>query len=209
MKDKKGFVYVLRNEAFPELLKIGLTQQQNWRIRIKKLYSTGVPLPFECLYACETEDCKSDEKLLHDIFDDYRINPNREFFKISSDKVIPLLKRLAIKDMTEEVDEAVNEDVSKEEKDAIGKYLKRRPNLNFDEMGIPINSELVYTYNNNIKVVVISSQRIQYNDKEYSLSGITKELLQVSYYVGPCRYWLYNGKNLDEIYNETYPIVEE
>ena len=87
-------------------------------------------------------------------------------------------------------------------------YKRRRPNLNFNEMGIENNAELVFVKDNTIKVKVISPQKILYNDKEYSLSGLVKELFNISYYLSPCKYWTYNGKNLDDIYEETYPYSE-
>lgn len=209
MSEKCEVVYVLRNEAFPELIKIGKTRRQDIQKRMDELYSTGVPFPFECLWAGEVDDCSEIEYILHNAFLDVRINPKREFFKLAPDRIIPLLPKLSFRELTPQLNEAINKNVTREEHDAIAAYRKRRPNLNFEEMGIPLNSELVYTKDMNIKATVISPQRVLIAEKEYSLSGATKELLQVPYYVGPCRYWTYNGKNLDNIYEETYPNIEE
>lgn len=46
-------VYVLSNEAMPGLVKIGRTSQEPAQ-RLRNLYTTGVPLPFKCEYACYT-----------------------------------------------------------------------------------------------------------------------------------------------------------
>ena len=49
----KGIVYVLSNPAMPDIVKIGKTRDINQRL--SSLYSTGVPLPFKCVYAKEVE----------------------------------------------------------------------------------------------------------------------------------------------------------
>lgn len=209
MNEKCEIVYVLKNEAMPGLIKIGITQRNDIRERMNELYSTGVPLPFKCLWAGEVCDCKEIESLIHNAFQDHRINVKREFFTINPDRVIPLLQKLSTKELTLQLDNELNEGVSKEEKDAVVAYQRRRPNLNFEEMGIENNSELTFTKDPEVKVKVISPQKILYNEKEYSLSGLTKELLNIPYYISPCRYWIYNDKNLDDMYEETYPYTEE
>jgi hypothetical protein len=40
------------------------------------------------------------------------------------------------------------------------------------------------------------------------LTAVTKELLDLDYAVQPTRYWNYGGKNLSDIYNETYSDIE-
>jgi len=51
----EGIVYVLSNEAMPGLIKIGLTKRDELEARLNELYSTGVPLPFTCEYACRVK----------------------------------------------------------------------------------------------------------------------------------------------------------
>ena len=43
--EKYEIVYVLRNEAMPNLIKIGITQRKDLQTRMSELYSTGVPFP--------------------------------------------------------------------------------------------------------------------------------------------------------------------
>ena len=88
----KGIVYVLVNEAMPGYVKIGYTSK-SLEQRIRELSaSTSVPLPFTCSYACTVEDMGFVEGQLHDAFDDNRINPKREFFKIAPERVVAALK---------------------------------------------------------------------------------------------------------------------
>ena len=54
----------------PGLVKIGMTTQEDIDKRMKELYTTGVPVPFECQFACKVKkgDCAKIEKTLHMAF---------------------------------------------------------------------------------------------------------------------------------------------
>lgn len=203
MNDKYNIVYVLANESMPNLIKIGKTQRRDLKARMSELYSTGVPLPFQCLWAGEVNDCTRIESILHNAFRDKRINPKREFFNIAPDQVIPLLKEFSTNEITNTVQEALFSNVSEAEKSAAKQY--HRPQFNFEEMGIPVGSELYYTNNPDIKITVTGPKKVSYNNEEYALSALTKKLLDLPYYVTPGRYWTYNNRSLRDIYDETYP----
>lgn len=75
-------VYVLTNEAMPNIVEIGRTTD-SVESRVSSLSGhSGVPLPFECYFAAEVQDCVKLEKTLHQLFAEYRLNPKREFFKV-------------------------------------------------------------------------------------------------------------------------------
>ncbi len=59
MSKEYGIVYLLTNPVMPGLVKIGMTAQEDIDKRMKELYTTGVPVPFECQYACKVDknDC--------------------------------------------------------------------------------------------------------------------------------------------------------
>ena len=205
MSKKKEIVYVLQNEAMPGLIKIGITHDEQVDKRLQTLYTTGVPLPFECIWAGEVDDCAEIESLIHNAFSDFRINPKREFFKLKPERVIPLLKKLASTEiMANKVEKMFNGSVSVAEKEAVKQF--HRPMLDFKEMGISVGDELLYEKDPTIRVTVISNKKINFEGKEYSLSALTKKIRKLPYYVAPCKYWSYKGKNLDDIYNETYPL---
>lgn len=206
--NKKEIVYVLSNEGMPNLIKIGKTQRKDLQARMSELYSTGVPFPFECLWAGEVKDCTRIESIIHNAFRDKRVNPRREFFNIAPDQVIPLLKELSINELTTTVEKALSSNVTEEEKNATKQY--HRPKLNFEEMNIPMGATLVFVKDSDITVKVVSPNKVLYNAEEYSLSALTKELLDLPYYVKPTRYWIYEGKNLQAIYDDTYtrPVSE-
>lgn len=69
------------NPAMRGLVKIGLTERTS-KERAKDLRGTGVPDDFIVIYDELVTDCNFVEKRLHARFDDYRYQPNREFFQI-------------------------------------------------------------------------------------------------------------------------------
>ena len=77
-----GFVYILSNPAFPELLKIGKSSRDPVKYRAPELSQTGVPEPFKVEYYAYVDDENILEAALHQYFDQQRTNRNREFFKI-------------------------------------------------------------------------------------------------------------------------------
>ena len=60
-----GIVYVLTNPAMPGLVKIGKTSRGSMTGRLGELYSTGMPLPFECSFAGQVKDFAEVEKAFH------------------------------------------------------------------------------------------------------------------------------------------------
>ena len=100
-----GIVYLLTNPVMPGLVKIGMTTQEDIDKRMKELYTTGVPVPFECKFACKVKksDCLKIEKALHKAFDPQRVNQNREFFRINVEQAQAILELFHHEDVTENV----------------------------------------------------------------------------------------------------------
>ena len=169
-------VYALTNAAMPGLVKIGKTTQEDVSIRMNQLYSTGVPVPFECAYAVQVDDCHKVESALHVAFGPYRINPNREFFKIDEEQAISILKLLGPNDVTETISRELNENVSEAEKESSNK-LKKRPNMDFYELGISTGHILKFVDDENIAVEIVSSKKVRYKDKVISLTAATRNIL--------------------------------
>ena len=202
-KEKQGgIVYVLENVAMPGIVKIGRTSRDSIEKRLGELYSTGVPVPFDCVYAARVADAKEVEEAFHDAFGPYRINPKREFFEIESFQAIALLRLVATDDVTPEIqNEAAKVDV---ESLAGAKKLKSRgPRMNFSEMNIPVGEMLKFT-RDDIEVEVVSHNKVKYKNKEDYLTPITKELLGISGAPATSTHWTYQGRLLREIYKETY-----
>lgn len=197
-----GIVYVLINPAMPGLVKIGKTSRGEVQIRLNELYSTGVPVPFECAFAGRVKDETAVERAFHQAFGPYRINPKREFFQIEADQAIALLRLMTHEDVTPDIREEADK-VDVESKEASKKLSSRRPNLNFVEMGIPIGSVLQFTQSES-SVTVASERKVILNGDEVSLTRATRLLLEYEYNVQPSPYWTFEGRLLRDIYNETY-----
>ena len=204
--ESNEIVYVLANPAMPGLVKIGKTTQADVSLRMNQLYTTGVPVPFECVYAIEVTDCTKVESALHVAFGPSRINPNREFFKIDSEQAIAILKLLEQKDVTPQVSSELNSNVSQAEKDS-GKKLKKRPRMNFLEMGIPFDSKLTFK-DGETSVVVKDERKVVYNTEIMTLTAATRKIMELDYSVQPSPYWTFEGKLLKDIYDEVYSDEE-
>lgn len=214
MKDgnqELGIVYVLTNRVMPGLVKIGMTTRSDIDARMKELYTTGVPVPFDCVYACLVclKDCEKIEKALHKAFEPNRVNANREFFEIKPEQATAILELFNKGDVTEEVKEEIDNDLETSDKLAKDKVRKRRPSLNFFEMGFHKGDVLSFDKDPNIKVIISGDKKVLFNNENSSLTAVTKQLLNISFAIQPTPHWNYEGKNLTDIYNETYPPTEE
>ena len=86
-------VYILTNSRMDDLVKIGRTK--NLRGRMVQLSSaTGVPVPFECYYACEVSNAAEVEKILHKGLGVCRINRGKEFFETAAEMFKHCLKSM-------------------------------------------------------------------------------------------------------------------
>jgi hypothetical protein len=200
-------VYVLSNPAMPGLVKIGCTAQEDANTRLGQLYTTGVPVPFKLEFACKVENPQEVERALHLAFAPSRINPKREFFQIEPDQAIAILRLLHMEDATEEV-ESQPSPVDEQSKNAADQMKSRRPNLNFEEMGIPHGTELRSIHTDAIAIVT-GNRKVLFDGEEMSLTAATRLDLAIDYHMAPAPNWSYNGKNLRDIYNDTYGDREE
>ncbi len=179
--------------------------------RMKELYTTGVPVPFECQFACKVKksDCLKIEKALHTAFEPQRINANREFFRIQVEQAKAILELFHHTDVTGEVTDEIQNDLTDDDKAASVKAQQKRPTLNFYEMGMQKGDVLVWKDDPTITVSIASERRIIYNGEEVSISALSAQLKGYKVkHISPGAHWLYNDKLLNDIYDETYPFEE-
>ena len=131
-----NIVYVLTNPAMPGIVKIGMTDEPDVLLRMKGLYTTSVPLPFECIIAREIEgrDAGEIESALHTAFEPNRINPSREFFKLDPEQVEVLLRVMPGKDVTPPDADQLAE-LPPDDREASSEFKERQSRTN--EPGIP------------------------------------------------------------------------
>lgn len=96
----EGVVYILTNPEMPGLVKIGKTSRDEVEERVAELYSTGVPVRFDCVYAARVHNEDAVERAFHATLEPRRVNPNREFFRIEPGQVKTILEKLALEDVT-------------------------------------------------------------------------------------------------------------
>ena len=74
-------------------------------------------------------------------------------------------------------------------------------------MGIPIGSQLTFEGDGETTVTVIDERQVTLNDTPYSLTGATRTLKGLDYSIQPTPHWRYQGRLVQDIYNETYPAA--
>ena len=185
-------IYILINESMPGYVKIGRTN--NLEQRIRSLDTTGVPLPFECFYACQVIDSQFVERQLHDAFLDHRVRSSREFFEISPERAVAALRLAEIKNVTPKKDYVETQ----EDQKALNEARKRRADFSFKMVDIPVGSELLFSRDENIKAKVIDNKLIECNGEVASLSATAQKLLGVAWPAQGPIYWIYKGETLDE-----------
>ena len=191
-----GTVYIISNPAMPGLVKIGKTI--NLEARLQSLYSSGVPMPFRCIYAKEVDNYSEVERKLHKGLNSHRENSNREFFRIPEDEVINFLELVPGKDVTPKEDDFED----KEDEIAFERATRIGQRFNFNMVKIPIGSTLTFIRDENVTCKVISSSRVEFDGNDHSLSSaalIATNRMGFNWktIAGPLN-WKFEGEVLDE-----------
>jgi hypothetical protein len=178
--------------------------------RMKQLYSTGVPVPFECAFACQVKDATEVEKALHDAFSPHRINPNREFFELEADRVIAILKLLKVEDITAQLEQSMEQDTSASDKQS-AQALKdaRRPRMDFHALGIPDGAVLEFK-DGSAQATVLNNRQVSFNGVPCSLTAATRSVLGLpaNYPLQPSPHWRYQGQLLIDMYEALHEAGE-
>lgn len=87
-----GWLYVISSHSLPGMVKIGCTRRLVPTIRVKELSSSSLPYPFRTHGFVFSDNCFELETQMHHYFDDKRVAPDREFFYISPQEAINVLK---------------------------------------------------------------------------------------------------------------------
>lgn len=218
-ENHEGYVYILTNPSFREdWVKIGKSSRPV-DVRSKELDNTAAPLPFEIYATLKTAKFNKVEKQIHKQIDrltDLRIRQNREFFNIAPSVALDIMRDIA--DLLDDSELAVYVDgkpvisKSKEEDkkiEADSKEKERRaqePAFKFHMIGLKVGDTVVFD-ELNLPVTVASDDKVEYQDRLWSLSAFTREFLPEDKqnaseaYRGP-KYFSYKGKTLSELRKE-------
>lgn len=198
MQPETCIVYVLTNEAMPEYIKIGTTRA-NMQQRMVQLYTTGVPVPFECHYAGEVDVAKNVEKRLHRAFDKFRVNKNREFFEIEADAAADIIRMVAIRDVTP--NDSVVE--TPDDRAAIQRLGQRAERFSFKMVGIAPQTVLCFKLDSDVTCIVLDNHRVEFEGEPTSLSAAALTALRRQGFdwkaAQGAQYWMHEGKTLKEL----------
>ena len=158
----RGIIYIMWNELFPELVKIGTTNgstSKDVERRRKELsHGENMPQPFEAKFAICVNNYQKVETIIHKGLEKLRHNPHREFFRLSVDEAINLLSSYIISGGAVEV--PIKNSFLPEEKKAIQTLQKQRANITFRSLGIPVGTVLTFASAPHLKVKTANDSRI-------------------------------------------------
>ena len=166
-----NIVYVLTNETMPGIAKIGMTEKSNVQARMRDLYATGVPLPFECSIAWDIVDLSAQEveAALYKAFGPSRVNPSREFFAIESEQAEAILRLLPGQDVTPRRLQQDSE-IEPDDLNAVASYVTRRNKTNESEFIESLNESGKRIYSPVIALGARSEMQIKWGVTGFSLN---------------------------------------
>lgn len=90
--NNSGWLYVISSPSLPNMCKVGCTRRLNPTIRVRELSSSSLPYAFRTHGFVFSDNCFELETQMHHYFDDKRVAPDREFFYITPQEAIDVLK---------------------------------------------------------------------------------------------------------------------
>jgi len=144
------------------------------------------------------------ERALHDVLDNSRVNPNREFFEVEPEKVFRILDALALEDVTPGVDFVKND----ADTQALERRKKQRPAIQLMTMlGLEEGATLTTDYIPGETCTVATDRTVSFRGEEVSLTG-ARNILREEHDIGmrgaATIFWKYEGTTLRRLYREAY-----
>ena len=190
----EGYIYIIENDAFETpVVKIGKAKNLSQRINT---LNTAVPLPFICRKASKVEDMNEVEKFQHKTFRHAKHHWRGEFFQIEWKVVASVLELLEIEDATHLAPKPTTEEV-----DSITTASRsKNKNFNFEMVKIGPGAVLKLASNDEVMAKVVDNKnKVEYDGRVYSISGLAQELNGLAYGVQGSKYWLYGDETLQEL----------
>lgn len=91
----RGWIYVLVNSAMPGMVKIGHTKKNPEHRAFNLSKDTGVPTAFTVAFCEIVGNCRRIESAAHERLSGVRVNHNREFFRVSVEEAIEVIRSVA------------------------------------------------------------------------------------------------------------------
>ncbi|MFJ6918233.1 GIY-YIG nuclease family protein [Streptomyces sp. NPDC101133] len=124
-ESSRGVIYILANSLIPGVLKIGRTSRESAERAKEISRPTGVPTEYEVIYDQVVSDANAAEKELHSLLRIYRVNSQREFFRIPTREAIRCVQEVCTRYPVNEVVEAVEIDALPALEARMRRWLRR------------------------------------------------------------------------------------
>ncbi|MEV4993318.1 GIY-YIG nuclease family protein [Streptomyces niveus] len=121
----RGVIYILANSLMPGVLKIGRTGRESAERAREISRATGVPEEYEVIYDQVVSDASAAEKQIHSLLRSHRVNPKREFFRISIREAIRHVQESCARYPVNEAREAVELDALPGLEDRMRRWIRR------------------------------------------------------------------------------------
>ena len=196
-----GIVYVLENPAMPGYIKLGRTD--NLIQRMQSLFDTSVPVPFTCYYAARVEDPARVERSLFEVFGDKRSHPRREFFTVDPHRAAAVIKLVEVEDVTNQGQ--IDTSTGNEDTVSVDRATARAERLNFEMLDIQVGEILESVKGPEITCRVVNQKpaRVEYEGESMSLSAAAQKAMNSNWRLQGSQYWMYGGRTLQEIREQT------
>jgi T5orf172 domain-containing protein len=204
-----GLVYIFTNAAMPGVVKIGLTRRDDVEQRLKELWTTGVPMPFECRYRARVPDCGKLEKVLHRVFDDKRLRKDREFFASDpalAELIIDLVKieDQPMSDADQGISPAARAEIEHEK-------ARKAPNLDFGMLGIEPGATLSFLKDPSVTCEVVSGNKVRFGGEVLSCSAAALKVIHSLGFgwssINGWDHWTFEGVRLTDLRPEQTPAA--
>ena len=213
MNENKGVIYILTNPSFPDYVKIGYADDIDKRLK-QLNRSECIPFAFR-VYATYEVDSRLSDLKFHTIID--KLNPDlrsidefngqkrvREFYAMKPEEAYAILEAMAeihdckdnLKLNVPSVVEAQEEQLAQE---IDTESHEKAENFSFSKCQIDIGEVIEYYDDPNIKCVVVSDRKVEYQGKEMSLTAAAKLISGKKYSIAGPRFCKYKGEWLNDI----------
>lgn len=207
-----GYIYIMENPAFPNLIKIGYADDVKQRLA---QFETGVPDSYHVYAIYETKAKRLSDKDFHKVID--AINPNirydksKEFYELSAEQAYNILMSIAkINGLENALTlNPYNDVYFKKRLENMTSYGRPKvpARVSFEKLNIPIGATLTFNIDPNITVTVIdTNNKVKYNNKVGSVSDIAtiirKELNKPYKSINGWIEFSYNGISLGTLRNQ-------
>ncbi len=215
----KGLVYILTNPCLDGWVKIGMTERNDIKRRLRELNSpTNIPLSYRCYATYAVDEPLKVERHIHSIIDKIDISLHareqlengkireREFFKISPEKAYGIFKDIAaLRGDAENLKlyEPTREEAQEQE---IADSRTKRSNNSFKLLGLKIGEEITFLYDDTIRAVVSNDKnQVEFENEKYSVSALASKILIEKYrwnentHINGWRYFTKDGMALSDL----------